>query len=63
MVVKTEITTGTFDPRNYKVECQSYCYTVILHTGSDHETLEISKTKKLNLKNEKDGAVPSFKLI
>ena len=21
MVVKTEITTGTFDPRNYKVEC------------------------------------------
>ena len=57
MVVKTEITRGTFDPRNYKVECQSYCYTVILHTGSDHETLEISKTKKINLKNEKDGAI------
>ena len=48
MVVKTEITRGTFDPRNYKVECQSYCYTVILHTGSDHETLEISKIEQKN---------------
>ena len=57
MVVKTEITRGTFDPRNYKVECQSYCYTVILHTGSDHETLEISKTK---LKKIRFCAVPSM---